>query len=275
VLVNLIPMAGSSKKSKATANPEARRVLRDTQKLGMSVIYKGLAQKMKLATDQTDKLNDLLADHIMNNVDQVTTMLRDKPTPEQMDSLFAAQDATLQQQVEALLGQDGLAQLLPLAAGGGVDLILAQRVGKGPAAEHVAVMAFLVGPGDSLDAEPDERIIGGDGAGQFEPVDDAERAVEPAAMRLGLAVRSDQQPSGGVPIAADHVADAVDHRIEPGLGEFLDEPLARGDVVRRVGRPVHPGLVASEIGEALQIGDDPLAIGSRHLPSPRANMSAI
>jgi hypothetical protein len=105
-----VQMGATNALSKATANPEARRVLRDTQKLGMSVIYKGLAQKMKLATDQTDKLNDLLADHIMNNVDQVTTMLRDKPTPEQMDALFAAQDATLQQQVEELLGQDGLAE---------------------------------------------------------------------------------------------------------------------------------------------------------------------
>lgn len=96
--------------SKATANPEARKILRDTQKLGMATIYKGFAQKMKLAPDQADKFNDLLADHIMNDVDHVTTMLRDKPTPEQMDALFATQDATLQQQVEALLGQDGLAQ---------------------------------------------------------------------------------------------------------------------------------------------------------------------
>ena len=96
--------------SKATANPEARKIVRDTQKLGMATIYKGFAQKMKLPPDQTDKLNDLLADHIMNDVDHVTTMLRDKPMPEQMDALFATQDAALQQQVEALLGQDGLVQ---------------------------------------------------------------------------------------------------------------------------------------------------------------------
>jgi hypothetical protein len=96
--------------SKATANPEARKILRDTQKLGMGTIYKAFAQKMKLAPDQTDKLNDLLADHIMNDVDHVTTMLRDKPAPEQMDTLFATEDASLQQQVEDLLGQDGLAQ---------------------------------------------------------------------------------------------------------------------------------------------------------------------
>ena len=107
-------------------------------------------------------------------------------------------------------------------------------------------MAFLVGPGDRLDAEPGTRSIRGDGAGQFEPVDDAERAVEPAAMRLRFAVRADQEAPGGARIAADHIADAVDHRIEPGLGEFVGEPLARGDILGRVGRPVHPGLVAPE-----------------------------
>jgi RNA polymerase sigma factor (sigma-70 family) len=103
-------ISSSNALSKATANPEARKILRETQKLGMGIIYKGFAQKIKLAPDQSDKLNDLLADHIMNDVDHVTTMLRDKPTPEQMDVLFAGQEAALQQQVEALLGQDGLTQ---------------------------------------------------------------------------------------------------------------------------------------------------------------------
>jgi hypothetical protein len=103
-------IGSSNALSKATANPEARKMLRAAQKLGMGVIYKGFAQKMKLAPDQADKLNDLLADHVMTCVDHVTTMLRDKPTAEQMDGLFAAQDAALQEQVELLIGQDGLAQ---------------------------------------------------------------------------------------------------------------------------------------------------------------------
>ena len=109
-------------------------------------------------------------------------------------------------------------------------------------------MALLVGPGDRLDAESGERIIGGDGAGQFEPVDHPERAVEPAAMRLGFAVRADEQPPRGARIAPDHVADAVDDGIEPGRREFVGEPLARRDILGRLGRPVHPGLVLPEFG---------------------------
>ena len=76
----------------------------------MTMIYKGFAQRAKLTSEQTEKLNDLLADHIMDNVDHVTTVLRDKPTPEQMNEIFAAQDAVLQEKVQALLGQEGLAQ---------------------------------------------------------------------------------------------------------------------------------------------------------------------
>jgi hypothetical protein len=85
-------------------------MLRDQQKMGMSVIYKGLAQQLKLTTEQTDKLNDLLADHIMDNVGNVTAVLRDKSQPEQINALFAAQDAALKDQIQALLGPDGLSQ---------------------------------------------------------------------------------------------------------------------------------------------------------------------
>jgi RNA polymerase sigma factor (sigma-70 family) len=103
-------IGSSNALSKVTANPEARKMLRDQQKLGMSMIYKGFAKGAKLTSEQTDKLNDLLADHIMDNVGHVTTVLRDKATPDQMSQLFAAQDAALQEKVRALLGEDGLAQ---------------------------------------------------------------------------------------------------------------------------------------------------------------------
>ncbi len=103
-------ISSSSALSKVTASPEARKVLRDQQKLGMSLIYKSLAKDLKLTPEQTDKLDNLLADHIMANVDHVTTTLRDKLSPEQMDALFAAEDDALDDKVRALLGQDGLTQ---------------------------------------------------------------------------------------------------------------------------------------------------------------------
>ena len=103
-------IGSSSALSKVTANPEAKKLLRDQQKMGMTMIYKGFAERAKLTFEQMEKLNDLLADHIMENVAHVTTVLRDKPTPEQMNQIFAAQEATLQEKVQELLGPDGLAQ---------------------------------------------------------------------------------------------------------------------------------------------------------------------
>jgi RNA polymerase sigma factor (sigma-70 family) len=103
-------IGSSNALSKATATPEARKMLRDVQKASMGMIYKGFAQQAKLTTEQTDQFNDLLADHVMKNVDSITTALRDKLPPDEMNRVFAVQDAALQQQVEALLGQDGLAQ---------------------------------------------------------------------------------------------------------------------------------------------------------------------
>lgn len=103
-------MGSSSALSKVTANADSRKLLRDQQKLGMGMIYKGFAKQMNLTKEQTDKLNDLLADHIMENVGIVSTALRDKPAAEQMNGLFAAQEAALQEKVQALLGSDSLAQ---------------------------------------------------------------------------------------------------------------------------------------------------------------------
>src|SRR5262249_9096434 len=102
--------SSSSGLSKVTANPEAKKMLRVQQKLGMTMIYKEFSKKANLSTEQTGQLNDLLADNIMENVDHVTKVLRDKPAPDQVNEIFAAQETALQQKVQALLGQDGLAQ---------------------------------------------------------------------------------------------------------------------------------------------------------------------
>jgi RNA polymerase sigma factor (sigma-70 family) len=96
--------------SKATATPEARKVLRAAQKVGMGMIYKGFTQQAKLTPEQGEKLNDLLADHIMRNVDNVTTGLREKSSPEQMNAVFASEETALQKEIEALIGPDASAQ---------------------------------------------------------------------------------------------------------------------------------------------------------------------
>lgn len=103
-------IGSSSALSKVTANPEARKMLRDQQKTAMTMVYKSLAKRLKLTSEQTDQFNEVLADHIMENVDHVTTVLRDKPTPERITELFGAQEAALLERVQALLGQEGLTQ---------------------------------------------------------------------------------------------------------------------------------------------------------------------
>src|SRR3984893_5718780 len=108
-----------------------------------------------------------------------------------------------------------------------VDFFFGESVGKRAAAEKVAVVTFLVRPSGDLDAEPRTAGVRGKGPGQLEPVDHPERAVEPAAIGLGLAVRADQQPPTGQGIPAEHIATAVDHRVEPGLAIFLREPVPR------------------------------------------------
>src|SRR5439155_9232525 len=85
-----------------------------------------------------------------------------------------------------------------------VDFLLGKRVGKRAAAEKIAVMAFLVGPGGDIDAEPGAARIRGKGASELDPVYQPQRTVEPAAIGLGLAVRADHQPPRGRAIAADH-----------------------------------------------------------------------
>ena len=161
------------------------------------------------------------------------------------------------------LGQR-VAELLAVAALRGGDLVLAQRAGERAAAEHVAVMPLLVRPRHRLDAEALQRGVRSKSARQFERIDDTERAVEPAAVRLRLAVRADEQPARGAGVAADDIADAVDDRVEPGGGKLFGQPLPRGDILWRIGWPVHTGLVAPEFGQPLQIGDDPRPIGFRH-----------
>ena len=104
-------IAGSqSALSQLTANPEARKALRDQQKIAMSATYSGLVKRLNLTPEQAGQFNDLLADHVMNSVDLITQALHDNKKQGEIDQLFSAQNSALQDQMQALLGPDGLAQ---------------------------------------------------------------------------------------------------------------------------------------------------------------------
>jgi RNA polymerase sigma factor (sigma-70 family) len=96
--------------SKLMSTPEARALVREQQKVGMSMLYKQLAQQLKLTPDQTDKFNDLLADHVMQDIDYVTAAIRDKTPPDQLNQLFASDNASLNQNIQNLLGADVITQ---------------------------------------------------------------------------------------------------------------------------------------------------------------------
>jgi RNA polymerase sigma factor (sigma-70 family) len=96
--------------SKLTADPAMRKTLRTTQKLGMTAIYSDFAKNLNLTTEQTGQLNDLLADHIMDNIDLITQALHDGKSRGEIDQMFASENAALQTKLQALLGPDGATQ---------------------------------------------------------------------------------------------------------------------------------------------------------------------
>lgn len=96
--------------SKVTANPETKRLMREQQKAGMNMLYKTFARDANLTPEQAEKLNDILADHIMSNVDNVTLVLRQKMSAEESARLFSAQDSELGAKIQELIGEDGLAK---------------------------------------------------------------------------------------------------------------------------------------------------------------------
>ncbi|MBM3833555.1 MAG: hypothetical protein FJ403_09850 [Verrucomicrobia bacterium] len=101
-------LGSTSGLSKVTANPEARKMMREQQRMGMTMLYKSFTADAKLTDEQTKKLNDLLADHIMDNVENVTVALREKMGPDQLTQMFGAQEADLNAKVQELLGDEGL-----------------------------------------------------------------------------------------------------------------------------------------------------------------------
>ena len=84
--------------------------MHDQQKLGMGMIYKPFADKMKLDKDQADKFNNLLADYVLKDVDYITTALRDKTSVDEMTKAFSSDNASLEQSIQDMLGADGVSQ---------------------------------------------------------------------------------------------------------------------------------------------------------------------
>lgn len=59
--------------------------------------------------EQTEQLNNLLADNVMTNIDHISAILRDGKTPEEMDGIFAAEEAAFLQRIQEIIGEEALA----------------------------------------------------------------------------------------------------------------------------------------------------------------------
>ena len=151
-----------------------------------------------------------------------------------------------------------------IAVPGLVDILLAQKADEGSAADERAEMALLVAPGRDVDAHVAHIRILTERPRRLEPVDDAERTIEPAGMVLAFDMRAGEKMRTARAAVADHGADAVDARVQPGLFEPVAKPMARLDVLRREGRAMHAGLVSAEGRQRAEVAKDAVGIDGRH-----------
>ena len=93
-----------------TANPEMYKLIRDQQKAGLSLVYKDFTNRINLPPEQAEKLIDLLADDVMENIDHITEVLRDGKTGDALNQVFTAQEAALLEKVQASLSPEEFAQ---------------------------------------------------------------------------------------------------------------------------------------------------------------------
>jgi hypothetical protein len=96
--------------SSMTANPETNKLIRDQQKFGLGMIYKGFGKRANVPEEKMEALSGLLADHVMTNINHITAVLREGKSPEQMDQVFARQEAETNEKIKALLGSEGFTQ---------------------------------------------------------------------------------------------------------------------------------------------------------------------
>ena len=96
--------------SSITKSPEMVKAIRAQQKAGMTMIYKDFVKQAKLSDDQAEKLQDMLADHVMDNIDRITAVLREGKSADEMEQVFRQQESALNDKVQSLIGADAFAQ---------------------------------------------------------------------------------------------------------------------------------------------------------------------
>jgi hypothetical protein len=135
------------------------------------------------------------------------------------------------------------------------------------AAEKGQEGALLVLERDDIDAGRDRLAFFDRAARDLEGVADTERAVEPAALRDGVGMRTHQDRLFGMGGAPEHITDPVHRGIETGDAQLVDEPAPCLDVLDGKRGAIDPGLIGADARQLAQIGNEPVAIDSGHVVS--------
>jgi len=81
-------------------------------------------------------------------------------------------------------------------------------------------------------------------------------------LSLDVATHQELTPGGWVPTV--DVSDPVDLGLQPGLGELVDQPVARCDVLRGQGRSVDAGFVLADAAQFMKVAEEPIGVNLWH-----------
>lgn len=101
---------GPSPLSGMTDNPEMYKLIRDQQRVGLGMVYKDFTNRISLPPEQSEKLFDLLADNVMENIDRITEVLKEGKTGEALNQVFTAQEAEFLKKLQSVLTPEEFGQ---------------------------------------------------------------------------------------------------------------------------------------------------------------------
>lgn len=101
---------GPSMLSDLRKNPGMWSLIREQQKAGLGMIYKEFAKRNNLDKEQGEKLANVLADNVMDNLDRITEVLKEHKSPQEMDEVFTAQEKALEEKVQEMLTPEAFQQ---------------------------------------------------------------------------------------------------------------------------------------------------------------------
>lgn len=96
--------------SKMMENPQMREMIKGQQKVAMQMIYGPMLNEMNLAPDVKEKLNEMLLDNQMKNIERGTALMKDGVDKVAAGKLLADQKLEFDGQVRTLLGDAQFAQ---------------------------------------------------------------------------------------------------------------------------------------------------------------------